>query len=95
MLKAYCYTDLASYPNTRRSGYFVLFGGSLILWKCKTQVNVPLSSVEFEYKSIRHVTTKLTWLTRLHTKLAYTLLGVRFFINVYTKHIEINCHCVM
>ncbi|XP_019231774.1 PREDICTED: uncharacterized protein LOC109212578 [Nicotiana attenuata] len=56
-LKAYCDSDWAACPDSRRSvsGYVVLFGESAINWKSNKQDTVSLSSAEDEYRSIRKV----------------------------------------
>ncbi|KAL4560121.1 hypothetical protein LXL04_032270 [Taraxacum kok-saghyz] len=66
-LEAYCDSDRASCPITRRpvSGYYITFGGTPISWKSKKQVTVSLSSAEAEYRSMRRICAELAWLSRL------------------------------
>ena len=58
----------------------MFLGASLILWKSKKQGTVSLSSAETEYRSMRCVVVKLSWLSRLLHELAIssiTLIPVR------------------
>lgn len=66
-VKAYCDSDWASCPDSRKtmSGYLILLGDSLIGWKSKKQETVSLSSAKAVYRSIRKVVEELVWLHRL------------------------------
>jgi len=76
-LVAYCDADWASCPHSRKSisGFVVFFGNTLVSWKSKKQVTISLSSTEAEYRSLRRLTAKLSWLSRLLHELTVKLLS--------------------
>lgn len=66
-LSAYCDSDWAAFPITRRSltGYVIMLGGSHVSWKTKKQGVVSRSSAEAEYMSMALTLCELKWIIQL------------------------------
>ena len=109
-LQAYCDSDWASCPMTRRSvtGYLLKLGPASVSWKTKKQATVSRSSSEAEYRAMANVTSEVVWTRNLLKFLGISVPSVHLYCDnlaalhiannpVYherTKHIEVDCHFV-
>jgi hypothetical protein len=66
-LRAFCDSDWAGCPMTRRSttSYCVFLGSSLVSWRTKRQKTMLLSSAEAEYRAMIGTCCELSWLRSL------------------------------
>ncbi|XP_019234850.1 PREDICTED: uncharacterized protein LOC109215273 [Nicotiana attenuata] len=110
-LQPFCESNWGTCPDSRRSvsAFYVSLGSSPISWKSKKQASISLTSAEAEYRSMRRVVVKITWLIRLFDDISapITLLvslhsdsqaalhiAKNPVFHERTKHVEIDCHFV-
>ncbi|XP_056175262.1 uncharacterized mitochondrial protein AtMg00810-like [Syzygium oleosum] len=76
-MTAYCDTDYATCPMTRRSitGFCIKLGRSLISWKTKKQSTVSLSSAESEYRAMAKTVCEIVWIRGLLSDLGVQIDG--------------------
>ena len=74
-LHAYCDSDWAGCPDTRRStsGYAVMFGGATVSWISKRQPTVALSSAEAEYVTACLAAQEIQWIRQLLAEIGVPL----------------------
>ncbi|POM81571.1 Hypothetical protein PHPALM_436 [Phytophthora palmivora] len=110
-LRAYCDANWGGDKQSRRStsGVLVMLGGGVVVYKCKRQNSVALSSAEAEYMSLALATQEIMWLRYLlkemgmATDQATTInLDNKSAISIATnqgytpraKHIDLHAHFV-
>lgn len=73
----YCDANWGGDTATRRSpsGVLVLFGGGPVVYKCKRQSTVALSSAEVEYMALALATQEVMWLRFLLNELGLQSSG--------------------
>ena len=108
-----CYTtsDWASCTNDRRSssGYYTLFGSSLLTWSSSKQKVVSCSSTKSEYRELANAPVELTRVESLLHELqisfspppllfcdniSATYLVANPILHSRTKHVEIDYHFI-
>nr|XP_016462213.1 PREDICTED: uncharacterized mitochondrial protein AtMg00810-like [Nicotiana tabacum] len=67
IVTTYCDADWAACPLTKKSvtGFFIMYGDSLVSWKSKKQSTISRSSAESEYRSIASTVVEVVWILGL------------------------------
>ncbi|KNA13496.1 hypothetical protein SOVF_116290 [Spinacia oleracea] len=83
-LTAYCDSDWASCPISRRSttGYCIFLGHLPVSWKAKKESVVARSSAEAEYRAMALTACEVTWLTTLLQDLGLELKEIMPLVQV-------------
>ena len=68
---AYCDSDWAQCPDDRKSttGYVVQLAGGPVVWQCRKQATVAVSSTEAEFVALSEATKDILWMTYMLTEL--------------------------
>lgn len=102
-LSAFCDSDWATFPMTRRSvtGYCIKLRDSLLSWKTKKQNFVSRSLTEAEYRAMSVTVCEITWIVGValmqptilycDNKAAMHIASNSMY-HERTKHIEVDCH---
>ncbi|XP_075499123.1 uncharacterized protein LOC142537497 [Primulina tabacum] len=93
-LSAYCDSDWAACPMSRRSltGYCVKLGDSLVSCKTKKQSTVSRSSAEAEYMAMAITSCEIVWITGLLRDMGVSIAepATLFCDNMAAMHIAAN-----
>jgi len=67
MITAFTDSDWGKDPSDRKSysGYVIFVGACLVIWKCKKQSAVALSTAEAEYMALALAATEVVWIRNL------------------------------
>lgn len=76
-LSVYCDADYANCVDSRRlySGYAVLLGSGIVLWRSAKQSTVSTSTTEAEYKALYKGVQEAVWFSVLLTSLLLPLVS--------------------
>ena len=108
-IQAFSVSDWATCPVSRKLGYCIFLGKSLISWKAKKQTTISRSSTEAEYRALTSLASDLQWLKSLCDDLHLPILVPfsTFFYSEFaiqlvknpsfherTKHLKVVCHLI-